>query len=336
MDNINTLTSEQKAAAVMIAIGADNASNVFKYLNEDEQERLSLQVTRMRHISQEELEGVLNEFYEVVVQAKISNQGGLEYMRSILEKAYGSAVAATMMERIQKNLKSDKFRFLNKVDNKTIHSVLQGEHIQLVALIMSYISADKTGELLKEFPPKLQSQIVERIATTQAVAPEIIAIVEKKLDELLSGAAGTNMAKAGGVEYVADVLNSMDMSMERFIFDELNNEAPDLAEKIRERMFVFEDILSMQESDLQKVIKEVNITDLVFALKGANEELSSYIFANMSERNAETIRSELEYTRNVRVKEVEEAQQRIIAVIRSLEADGQVSTAKGGRNDIIA
>lgn len=336
MDPINTLTSEQKAAAVMIAIGADNASNVFKYLNEDEQENLSILVTKMRHISQEELEAVLNEFYEVVVQAKISNQGGMEYMRSILEKAYGSTVASAMMERVLKNLKTNKFRFLNKIDNKTIHSVLENEHLQVVALVMSYISADKTGDLLKEFPPKLQSQIVERIATTQSVEPEIINIIEKKLDALLSGAAGSKRTKAGGVEYVADVLNSMDMSMERFIFDELNNEAPDLAEKIRERMFVFEDILSMQESDLQKVIKEVNLTDLVFALKGANEELSAYIFANMSERNAETIRSELEYTRNVRVKEVEDAQQRIIAVIRTLEADGQISTAKGGRNDIIA
>lgn len=330
------VSSEQKAAAVIVAVGTENASLIYKYLSDDEQERLSVQVTKLKRMPQETIKQILQEFYDEGMQAKISNQGGAEYAKAIMEKAFGGAAATSMMEKIEKNLRADRFKFLNKIDSKNIYAQLQREHPQLIALVLSYISAEKTGEILRELEPKLQINVIGRIAETRATSPDIINIVESKLERQFRSATGDFTTKVGGIDYVADVLNNMDISLERFIFDELNNEAPDLAEKIREKMFVFEDISLMRDVDIQRFIRDVNTSDLVLAIKGTTSELASVIFANMSERNAETIRSELEYTKNVRVKEVEDAQQRIVAVIRRLEEEGHITISKAGRNDIIA
>lgn len=329
------LTGKQKAAAIIISLGADDASKIYKFLKEDEIEQLTYEISKLQHLNPQVMEATLKDFYDVCLTQKVITEGGLEYARNVLEKAFGSQTATSLLERVTKTLRSKSFDFIRKADYKNILTIIQNEHPQTIALILSYARADQASAVIAELPKEKRIDVVERIAKMDRTSPEIIKYVEEELEKKFNSIISVDFTEIGGVNYVADVMNNMDRGNEKYIFDELNKKDSKLADEIRMRMFVFEDIVTMDAMSIQRFLREVDSKDLVFAIKGSNKEVSDVLFNNMSTKMGETIKSELEYTHNVRLRDVEEAQQRIVSVIRRLEEEGEVVIAKSGKDDII-
>ena len=329
------LTGAQKAAAVIIALGSDTASKIYKFLREDELEQITYEIARTSQVPSGEMENILNDFYNLCLTEKVISDGGVEYARNVLEKAYGSQEATSLLERVTKSLRSKAFEFLRKADYKNLLTIIQNEHPQTIALILSYTRPDQAATVIGELPPDKQVDVLRRIATMDRTSPEVIKIVEENLANKFSNVFDMDFTTFGGIDYAADVMNNMDRTAEKNIFDELNRKDEDLSEEIRKKMFVFEDITGLDDMSIQRFLREVDSKDLVFALKGANKEVADIIFRNMSNRSADTVKSDLEYTHNVRLKDVEEAQQRIVGVIRRLESEGEIVITKGGKDEII-
>jgi len=330
------LTGQQKAAAVIISLGAENASKVYKYLKEEEVEQLTFEIARLTHMTGEQVQGILDSFYQVCLTQKVITEGGMEYARSVLEKTYGVQTATVLLERVTKSLKTKAFDFIRKTDYKNLMAMIQNEHPQTIALILSYARADQAAMIIAELPKAKMVDVVERIAGMDRTSPEIIKIVENNLETKFSSLMSLDFMELGGVNYIADIMNNMDRANEKYIFDELTHKDALLCDEIKKRMFVFEDITVLDDMSIQRFLREVDSKDLVFALKGANLEVSNVIFKNMSNRTTETIKSDLEFTHNVRLRDVEEAQQRIVGVIRRLESEGELVISKGGKDEVIA
>ena len=328
------LSTAQKAAAVIIALGAEKASLVYKYMEDEEVEQLTLEVARLGVLSTQQTEDILNEFYQLCLTNKAVTEGGLEYARAVLEKAYGEQAAAELLGKVTKSLKNREFAFLDKADVKSLFSALRGERPQTIALVLSYVDADKAAGVVAQLEEKKQIQVVESIAKLDSVSPAAIKIVEAEMHNRFSNIMTDTNIKVGGIDYVADVMNNLDRTSEKNIFDGLSD--PDLADEIRKRMFVFEDIITMDDRSVQRFVRDCDPRDLVLALKAANTEVANKLFANMSSRMAQSIKDDLEITSNVRMKDVEEAQQRIVGIIRGLEEKGEIIILKGGKDDIIA
>jgi len=329
------LTGKQKAAAIIISLGADDASKIYKFLKEDEIEQLTYEIAGLQHLNPEIMENTLKDFYDLCLTQKVITEGGFEYAKSVLEKAFGAQIATSLLERVTKTLRSKSFEFVRKADYKNLLNIIQNEHPQTIALILSYARADQASSVIAELPKEKRIDVVERIAKMDRTSPEIIKYVEQELEKKFNSIVSVDFTEIGGVNYVADVMNNMDRSNEKYIFDELNKKDVKLADEIRKRMFVFEDIVTMDSLGIQRFLREVDSKDLVFAIKGTNKEVADVLFGNMSTKMADTIKSELEYTHNVRLRDVEEAQQRIVSVIRRLEEEGELFIAKGGKDDII-
>jgi flagellar motor switch protein FliG len=329
------LTGKQKAAAIIISLGADDASKIYKYLKEEEIEQLTFEISRLQHLNPQIMENTLKDFYDLCLTQKVITEGGFEYAKNVLEKAFGAQTASSLLERVTKTMRTKSFEFLRKADYKNLITIIQNEHPQTIALILSYARADQASAVIAELPKEKRIDVVERIAKMDRTSPEIIKYVEMELEKKFNSIVSVDFTEIGGVNYVADVMNNMDRSNEKYIFDELNKKDVKLADEIRKRMFVFEDIVTMDSLGIQRFLREVDSKDLVFAIKGSNKEVADVLFGNMSTKMAETIKSELEYTHNVRLRDVEEAQQRIVSVIRRLEEEGELFIAKGGKDDII-
>jgi len=331
------LTLPQKAAAVVVSLGADKASKIYKQLNESDIEKLTIEVARLGHISPEQMEEVLDEFYKTCLTQKVVTDGGMEYARAVLEKAFGESTAQTLLDRLAKSLKTRPFEFVRKSNVRNLTSFLQHERPQTIALILSYAEPDQASMVISELPKEKQIRVVESIARMESASPDAIKIVEaslkKKFESVLTTADFTTI---GGIDYIADVMNHMDRANEKYIFDELGKENEELADTIRKKMFVFEDIVSMDNRSIQRFIRECDVKDIVYALKGSDDKIKELVFANVSTRMAESIRSDLEITVNVRLRDVEEAQQRIVGVIRRLEEAGELIIVKSGKDEIIA
>ncbi|MCI8593414.1 MAG: flagellar motor switch protein FliG [Lachnospiraceae bacterium] len=331
------LTLPQKAAAVVVSLGADKASKIYKQLNESDIEKLTIEVARLGHISPEQMEEILDEFYKTCLTQKVVTDGGMEYARAVLEKAFGESTAQTLLERLAKSLKTRPFEFVRKSNVRNLISFLQHERPQTIALILSYADPDQASMVISELPKEKQIKVVESIAKMESASPDAIKIVEaslkKKFESVLTTADFTTI---GGIDYIADVMNHMDRANEKYIFDELGKENEELADTIRKKMFVFEDIVSMDNRSIQRFIRECDVKDIVYALKGSDDKIKELVFANVSTRMAESIRSDLEITVNVRLRDVEEAQQRIVGVIRRLEEAGELIIVKSGKDEIIA
>ncbi len=329
------LTSQQKAAAVIVALGADISSKIYKFLKEDELEQLTFEVARLSTLPSQEMETILEDFFKLCLTQKVITEGGIEYARNVLEKAYGTQMANNLLERITKSLRTKAFEFITKVDYKNLLAVIQNEHPQTISLILSYARADQAAAVIAELSKDKRIDVVERIANMDRTSPEVIKIVERNLELKFSSIMSMDFMEFGGVNYIANIMNHMDRANEKYIFDELSRKDASLAEEIRKKMFVFEDITILDDMSIQRFLREVDSRDLVYALKGANQEVADVIFKNMSTRSADTIRSDLEYTHNVRVSDVEEAQQRVVGVIRRLESEGELVIVKGGKDEII-
>ncbi|WP_295751322.1 flagellar motor switch protein FliG [uncultured Oscillibacter sp.] len=328
------LSSTQKAAAVIVALGAEKASLLYKYMEDEDVEQLTLEVARLGFLTTQQTEDILNEFYQLCMTNKAVTEGGLEYARAVLEKAYGEQAAAELLGKVTRSLKNREFSFMDKADIKSLYSALRGERPQTIALVLSYVDADKAAGVVAQLEEKKQIQVVESIAKLDSVSPAAIKIVEAEMHNRFSNIMTDTNIKVGGIDYVADVMNNLDRTSEKNIFDGLSD--PDLADEIRKRMFVFEDIITMDDRSVQRFVRDCDPRDLVLALKAANTEVANKLFSNMSSRMAQSIKDDLEITSNVRMKDVEEAQQRIVGIIRGLEEKGEIIILKGGKDDIIA
>lgn len=330
------ISPKQKAAAVIIAMGAENASQVYKYMREDEVEELTYEIARLYRLEAEDLEQILSDFYGLCLTQKVITEGGLDYAKNVLEKAFGNQTAANLLDRVTRSLRTKAFEFVRKADYKNLLAIIQNEHPQTIALILSYARSDQASTVISELPKEKRIDVVERIARMDRTSPDIIKNVERVLERKFDSVVSIDYTEIGGVNYIADILNQVDRGTEKYIFDELTRRDPKLADDIRKRMFVFEDITSLDNISIQRFIRDVDSKDIVIALKGANPEVAEAFFANMSQRMGETIKSDMEYLHNVRIRDVDEAQQRIVAIIRKLEEDGELVISKGGKDDIIA
>jgi len=329
------LTGKQKAAAILVSIGTEAASKIYKNLKEDEVEELTYEITRLQNISSDKMESILAEFRDLCLTQKVITEGGLEYAKKVLEKAFGEQQANNLLSRVSKVAEIKSFEFLRKADAKSILNMIQNEHSQTIALVLSYLQADKASIIISELHKEKRIEVVERIAKMDRASPDIIAQVEEELENKFKSVLSVDYTEIGGVNYVADIMNNMDRSNEKYIFDELNKKNMKLADEIRMKMFVFEDIAGMESYDIQKFLREVDAKDLVLAIKGTNKEVANVLFANMSTKMAETIQSELDFAHNVRVKDAEESQQRIVSIIRRLEDAGEVTLMTSGKGGII-
>ncbi|WRS26695.1 flagellar motor switch protein FliG [Oscillospiraceae bacterium MB08-C2-2] len=326
---MSSLTEAQKAATIVISLGSETAASVYKHLNEDEIEKLTFEIAKIQKIGSDDVEAILNDFYSLALTQKVITEGGVTYARNVLEKAFGVQTANSLLDRVTKSLKTKAFEFIRKADYKNLMTTIQNENPQTIALILSYARADQASTIIAELDKEVRIEVVERVAKMDRTSPEIIAQVEKVLESKFATMVSTDFMEVGGVDYIADVMNNIDRSSEKFIFDELYKRDAKLADDIRKKMFIFEDIVNLDNMAIQRFLREVDSKDLVVALKGANEEVSALIFENMSQRMGETVHSDMEYLHNVRMKDVEEAQQRIVGVIRKLEDDGEIVISKG-------
>ncbi len=330
------LTGPQKAAAVVVSLGAEKASLIYQYVEPSDLETLTLEVARLGMLDARQTEDVLSEFYQNCMTQKAVTEGGLEYARTVLEKAFGVATATSLLEKVTKSLKNREFAFLDKADVKSLYSALQNERPQTMALVLSYVDPSKAAGVIEQLPPERQVRVVESIATMESASPAAIKIIEAEMEKKFSSMLTTSNVKVGGIDYVAGIMNNLDRSSEKAIFDRLGVDNADLADEIRKRMFVFEDIVTMDDRSVQRFVRDCDPRDLVLALKSANGDVSNKLFMNMSARMAESIRDDLEITTNVRMKDVEDAQQRIVGIIRDLEEKNEIVILKGGKDDIIA
>lgn len=336
MSEYAEITPLQRAAMVLSSIGTENASLVFKNFSEEEIEKITLEVAKMDYWPVHVVSDVLNDFYELCLTQKVISEGGVEYAKEVLEKTFGPEQANALFDRITKQLKSKAFAFVRKADYKNLLAIVQNEHPQTIALILSYARSDQASAILSELPKDIRIEVVERIAKMDSASPEFVKSIEATLERKFANLVTTESMEIGGVNYIADVMNSVDRATEKYIFDELVMRDPKLAEEIRQKMFVFEDIVNLDSMSIQAFLNEIDSKDLAIAIKGSTAEVAEVIYANMSTRKRESTQTDVEYLHNVRMRDVEEAQQRIVSVIRRLEEEGTVTISKGGQDEIIA
>ena len=317
------LTRQQKAAAVIVSLGTDKASQLYQYMDPEDVEQITLEVAKLGYLDSSATEDVLTEYYQMCMTNKAVTEGGLQTATSLLEK-------------VTKSLKNREFAFLNKADEKSLYAALQHERPQTIALVLSYVDAEKSAAVIEELDDERQVRVIENMANMESASPTAVKIIEAEMEKKFSSLMTASNVKVGGVDFVADVMNNLDRSSEKNIFDRLAEYNEPLADEIRKRMFVFEDIVTMDDRSVQRFVRDCDPRDLVLALKGANSDVANKIFTNMSARMAQSIREDLEITSNVRIRDVEEAQQRIVGIIRDLEERSELIILKGGKDDIIA
>ena len=332
---VKELTGRQKAAILLITLGPDISAEVYKHLTEEEIERLSLEISSVQQVDNELKETILEQFHQIAIAQDFISQGGVDYAKTVLEKAFGKQEALNIINRLTSSLQVRPFDFARKADPQQVLNFIQGEHPQTIALVLSYLEPEQAGQILSELEENVQADIASRIATMDSTPPDIIAEIEQVLEKNISSSLTEDYTQTGGVQSVVDVLNEVDRSTERTILDSLEIQQPELAEEIKKRMFIFDDIVILDNRAIQRIIREVEDEDLKLSLRVASDEVKDVIFKNMSTRMAETFKEEMEYMGPVRLRDVEEAQTRIVSTIRRLDEIGEIVIARGGGDDII-
>lgn len=329
------LTGIQKAAILMIALGSERSAEVVKHLGDGEIEQLTLEMANVRKVSPDQRDYVVEEFHQMCIASDYISQGGIEYAREVLERALGESRAFEIISRLATSLKMRPFDLVRRTDPKQLFSFIQGEHPQTIALIMTHLPVDKAATLLSSLPQDRQADVAKRVATMGRTSPEVLKEIEKVLERKISSLAPTDYTASGGIQSIVDVLNRTDPSTVKVVMDSLEMDDPDLAEQIKRQMFVFEDIVILDDRGIQLVLREVESKDLGLALKGSNPEVAQRILTNMSSRAGQMLKDDMEFMGPVRLRDVEEAQQRIVKVIRKLEESGAIVISRGGSDEII-
>ena len=329
------LTGVQKAAVLLITLGPEKSASIFKHLKEEEIEELTLEIANTRSISPQEKEDVLNEFYQVCLAQQYIAEGGIGYAKELLEKALGEQKAQDVITKLTASLQVRPFEFIRKTDPSQVLNFIQDEHPQTIAMILSYLSPTQSAMILGALTPEKQADVAKRIAMMDRTSPDVIKEVERVLERKLSSLLNQDYTIVGGVDAIVDILNTVDRGTEKHIMESLEIEQPELADEIRKKMFVFEDILLLDDRAIQRVLRDVDNNDLGIALKCANEEVQNVIFKNLSKRLSAMIKEDMEFMGPVRMKDVEEAQQKIVGIIRKLEDSAEIVISRGGGDEII-
>ncbi|HZG57892.1 flagellar motor switch protein FliG [Paenibacillus sp.] len=329
------LTGRQKAAILLITLGPEVSAQVFKHLRDEEIEQLTLEIANVRKVDPSEKDAIMAEFHQIAVAQEFLTQGGINYAKEILEKALGTGKAMDIINRLTATLQVRPFDFARKADAGQILNFIQNENAQTIALVLSYLHAEQAAIILSSLPQEKQADVAKRIALMDSTSPEVISQVERVLEQKLSATVTQDYTSAGGIEAIVQILNGVDRGTERTILDSLEIQDPELAEEIKKRMFVFEDIVNLDNRSIQRIIRDIENADLQLALKVASEEVREAIFRNMSKRMADSFKEEMEFMGPVRLRDVEEAQTRIVATVRRLEEAGEIIIARGGGDDII-
>ena len=335
MGRIGKLSGRQKASIFMISLGPEKSAQIMKYLSEEEIEQLTLEIASIRTIESDELENVSKEFSELYMASHYIAQGGIDYAKEVLEKALGNEKTIEIIGHLSSNLQIKPFDFIRKTDPSQVLNFIQGEHPQTIALSMSYLEPEQAAAILSSLPSERQTEVARRIAIMDSTSPEIIREVENTLEKKISSLGAQDYTSAGGINSIVEILNYVDGSTEKTILETLEVQDPVLSEEIKKLMFVFEDIIKMDDRSIQLVLREVESKDLALALKGSNEEVQEKIKKNMSQRAAEMLEEEMVFLGPVRLRDVEEAQQQIVNVIRRLEDSGEIIISRGGGDEIV-
>ncbi len=330
------IPGKRKAAILLVTLGPEKAAKILKNLEDSEVEMLTIEIANLGKVTNEERAQVLEEFQSLTKAREMIMSGGIDYAKEMLIKAFGPEKAMQIIERLVSNLQVKPFEFMRTADVVQIVNFLQSEHPQTIALVLSFLDPRIAAQVLAALPENLQLDVVKRISLLERASPDVVKEVEKLLEKKFSGVATQALSKVGGLDTAAEIMNSLDRGTEKGIMERLTYESPELADEIRRRMFVFDDILKLDDRSIQLVLREVNSSELAVALKGANEELKQKIFNNMSKRAQQLLKDELEFMGPVRVKDVEEAQQKIINIIRRLEEAGEIVIARGGGEELIS
>ena len=335
MAKISELNGIQKAAILLITLGPEKASKVFKFLKDDEIEQLTLEIANTRSVSQALKEEVLDEFYEVCLAQQYIAEGGIGYAKELLEKALGNDKAMEVIGKLTASLQVRPFEFIRKTDVSLLSNFILDEHPQTIALILSYLSTQQASAIISQLSQDKQADVAKRIAQMDRTSPDVIKEVERVMERKLASLVNQDYTIAGGVDAIVEILNTVDRGTEKHIMETLEIDEPELADEIRRKMFVFEDILTLDDRSIQRVLREVDNNELAVALKSAGEDVQAAIFNNMSKRLATMIQEDMDFMGPVRMKDVEEAQQKIVNIIRKLEDSGEIITSRGGGDELV-
>ena len=332
---LENITPVEKAALVLVALGVDNASEVLRNLTEQEVEDISIEIAKLRNVSADVLSNVIEEFYQMMMANNYIVQGGIKYAKDVLEKALGKKKAEDLIKRVEAVTEVSAFYLLQTVDDKQLLNFIQNEHPQTAALILANLKPGQAAVIMSELPQDSQYEIAYRLATMENTSPELISDIEDVLRDQMGSVFGSNLSKTGGPEAVAQILNSVSQTAEKNILSNLRERDSELAAEITDFMFLFEDLIWLMDTAIQRILKEIDSKLLGLSLKAASQELKEKVFKNMSDRAAAMLKEELEYLGPVKLKDVENAQKEILDVVHSLEMAGEIVLARGEEEEII-
>ena len=329
------LTPKEKAAILLISLGKEHSAELYKYLTEEEISQMTLSITTTRRVEPEVKEQIIQEFYEICLAQKFISEGGIDYARDILEQAIGFEKADELIKKLSASLQARPFDFIRRVDPAQILNVIHNEHPQTISLVLSYIEPKQAAEVLAVLPVQRQAEIISRIANMGNTSPEYVKEAERILERKVTSMGYTDQVAVGGIDAIVGIINSLDRGTEKHILEGLDMRDSELAEEIRKHLFVFEDIAKLSNQAIQRILKELENADLAIALKLATEEVTKAIMGNISKRLQDMLRDDMEVMGPVRVRDVEEAQQKIVNIIRKLDDDGEIIVSRGEGDDLI-
>jgi len=329
------LSGQEKAAIFLITVGQEASSLILKQMPQEDIERITYQIANTSTVDPATKQQIIDEFLELSDAQQYLLQGGIKYARELLEKTLGPPRASEIIKKLLASSKIRPFNMIRKTDPVHLLNFIYNEHPQTIALILSYLEPEQASVILGGLPQNLQADVAKRIALMERTAPETIRELENILEQRLSAVVDQDFAAAGGVKSLVDILNRADRSTERTILESLEQDDPELADEIRKRMFIFEDILTLDDNSIRRVLREVDLKDLALALKAASEEVANRIYRNLSKRAGEMLREDIEYMGPVRLRDVEEAQQRVVQIIRRLDESGEIIIARGGEDALV-
>ncbi|MDR1689574.1 MAG: flagellar motor switch protein FliG [Clostridiales bacterium] len=334
--SIADIAGKEKAAILLIALGPEKSSQVFKYLKEEEIETLTLEIANISTVMPAVKDAVVDEFYQICIAQQYIAEGGIIYAKQILERALGESKAYEVISKLTVSLQVRPFDFIRKTEATQLLNFIQNEHPQTIAMILCYLKPKQAAEILSELPPDKQADVTRRIALMDRTSPDVIKEVERALEKKLSALMTEDFTTVGGIDSVVEILTGVDRGTEKYILETLETEDAELTDEIKKKMFVFEDIITLDNRSIQRVLREITDNrELAVALKGAKAEVQDVIYANLSKRLGAMIKEDMDFMGPVRRSDSEEAQQKIVNIVRRLQDTGEIIVARGGGDEII-
>lgn len=332
----NKLTGIQKAAILFITLGPEASAPIIKKLPEAEIQKITYEIANITSVKSDQKEEILDEFIQINKAKDFIIEGGIDYAKNLLGKALGAQRAKEILDKVTEATQQYRpFSIARKADAHQLLNIITNEHPQTIALVLCYLQPDKSGQILSALPEDVQAEVAYRIATMNNTSPAVVKEIEKVLDTKLSSVVKSDLTVIGGLQTLVDILNMVDRTTEKNITESLEKENAELAEKVKESMFVFEDILTLDDVSIQRILKEVETKELGLALKGCSEEVANAIFRNQSKRAAASLKEDMEFLGPVRLMDVEKAQQKIVSIIRRLDEAGEIVISRGGEDAIV-